>query len=204
MHGFSHRHTVQAALAWLDAQLRPQGAELVPLREAAGRILAAPVVSGVDVPGFDRATMDGYAVVADSIEGASSYNRVPLRVIGDAMPGHPFAGSITSGEAVRIMTGAPIPDGADAVLPAEFAEPDAEAAGRQDHGPAEAGPYDYGQATAGPYEHSDHVGCQDGGEPPLNPDMLLELAHAALREAEAGGGVAWVAPHAEPVVALPT
>jgi molybdopterin molybdotransferase len=136
MHGFSHRHTVQAALAWLDAQLRPLDAEPVPLREAAGRILTAPVVSAVDVPGFDRATMDGYAVVADSVEGASSYNRIPLRVIGDAMPGLPFDGSITSGEAVRIMTGAPIPDGADAVLPAEFAEPDPDLAECHDHSPA--------------------------------------------------------------------
>ena len=123
MHGFAHRHTVQAALAWLDAQLtQPLEAELVPLREAAGRVLAAPVISGVDVPGFDRATMDGYAVVAESTEGATSYNRMPLRVIGDAMPGLPFGGPIASGEAVRIMTGAPIPDGADSVLPAEFAE----------------------------------------------------------------------------------
>ena len=66
MHGFARRHTVEAALAWLDAQLHPLDAEDVPLRAAAGRVLACPVVSDVDVPGFDRATMDGYAVVADS------------------------------------------------------------------------------------------------------------------------------------------
>jgi molybdopterin biosynthesis enzyme len=62
MHGFSHRHTVQAALAWLDSQLRVLASESVALRAAAGRILATPIVSTVDVPGFDRATMDGYAV----------------------------------------------------------------------------------------------------------------------------------------------
>jgi molybdopterin molybdotransferase len=122
MQGFTRRQTVQAALAWLDAQLRSLDAELVTLREAAGRVLAAPVTSGVDVPGFDRATMDGYAVVADSTEGATSYNRMPLRVIGDTLPGTPYIGSIAAGEAVRIMTGAPIPAGADSVLPAEFAE----------------------------------------------------------------------------------
>ena len=66
MQGFARRHTVQAALAWLDAQLHPLDAEDVPLRAAAGRVLAAPVISDIDVPGFDRATMDGYAVVADS------------------------------------------------------------------------------------------------------------------------------------------
>ena len=64
------------ALAWLDAQLHPLDAEDVPLREAAGRVLATPVASDIDVPGFDRATMDGYAVVADSTEGATPYNRI--------------------------------------------------------------------------------------------------------------------------------
>ena len=95
---------------------------LVPLRTAAGRVLAAAVVSEVDVPGFDRATMDGYAVVADSTEGATSYNRLPLIVIGDSLPGRPFDGSVGAGQAVRIMTGAPLPLGCDAVLPAEWIE----------------------------------------------------------------------------------
>jgi molybdopterin molybdotransferase len=98
------------------------GAETVPLTAAAGRVLAAPVVSNIDVPGFDRATMDGYAVVADDTEGASSYNRVPLKVVGTAMPGVPFVGTMHRGDAVRIMTGAPRPGGSDAVLPAEFVE----------------------------------------------------------------------------------
>src|SRR5688572_23305903 len=130
MRGFARRHTVAAALEWLDAQLRPfdvaQGspldAEAIPLSVAAGRVLADSVVSDVDVPGFDRATMDGYAVNASSTEGAGSYNRLSLVVVGDSMPGRPFDGSIRPGEAVRVMTGAPIPRGADAVLPAEFVE----------------------------------------------------------------------------------
>ena len=122
MQGFARRHTVKAALAWLDAQLHPLDAEDVSLRAAAGRVLACPVVSHVDVPGFDRATMDGYAVVADSTEGATAYNRIALKVIGDALPGSPFARSLSRGEAIRIMTGAPMPAGSDAVLPAEFVE----------------------------------------------------------------------------------
>jgi molybdopterin molybdotransferase len=128
MRGFAHRQTVEAALAWLDAQLRPPGTEILPLQIAAGRVLATAVVSEVDVPGFDRATMDGYAVVAESTEGASSYNRLPLAVIGDSLPGLPFHGSVAVGQAVRIMTGAPVPLGCDAVLPAEWVEP-ASAAG---------------------------------------------------------------------------
>ena len=120
MRGFAHRHTVAAALAWLDAQLQVLGAEIAPLRMAAGRVLATAVVSDVDVPGFDRATMDGYAVRAESTEGATSYNRLPLIVIGDSRPGHPFQASVGVGQAVRIMTGAPLPSGCDAVVPAEW------------------------------------------------------------------------------------
>ncbi|HEY6343422.1 MAG TPA: gephyrin-like molybdotransferase Glp [Bryobacteraceae bacterium] len=122
MRGFARRHTVQQALEWLDAQTRPLSAETISLQAACGRVLAASIVSDVDVPGFDRATMDGYAVVADSTEGASAYSRLPLTVIGDAMPGRGFEGSVGSGEAVRVMTGAPMPPGADAVLPAEWVE----------------------------------------------------------------------------------
>ena len=124
MQGFARRHTVEQALTWLDAQLRPLDAETSRLRAASGRVLATPVVSDVDVPGFDRATMDGYAVVADSTEGATSYTRLPLAVVGDALPASPSPRHVARGEAVRIMTGAPMPAGADAVLPAEFVEPD--------------------------------------------------------------------------------
>src|ERR1700676_5656543 len=87
MRGFAQRHTVDAALAWLDAQdarLQPLAVEIIPLRNAAGRVLAASVVSDVDVPGFDCATMDGYALVADSTEGATAYTRLALTVIGDS------------------------------------------------------------------------------------------------------------------------
>jgi molybdopterin molybdotransferase len=120
MRGFARRHTVDAALAVLDTHLQPLDAESVALREATGRVLADDVVSGVDVPGFDRATMDGYAVVAASTEGAASYTPIPLAVLGDSLPARPFDGAVAPGEAVRIMTGAPLPRGCDAVLPAEW------------------------------------------------------------------------------------
>ena len=122
MRGFAKRQSVSEAIAWLDSQLRPLPVEDVPLHLAAGRVLSNPVVSDLDVPGFDRATMDGYAVDAGSTEGASSYNRLPLTVVGDSMPARPFEGSVGVGEAVRIMTGAPIPAGADSVLAAEWVE----------------------------------------------------------------------------------
>src|SRR5262249_20017704 len=125
MRGFAKRQTVEAALAWLDAQLRPLDAEFVRLELASGRVLAEPVTSDVDVPGFDRATMDGYALVAESTEGATAYNRLPLIVVGDSLPGRPFTGEVHTGQAVRVMTGAPLPRGCDAVLPAEWVESEA-------------------------------------------------------------------------------
>lgn len=128
MRGFARRHTVADALAWLDSQAHPLDPENVSLREAAGRVLAVPVVSSVDVPAFDRSAMDGYALPAHDSEGASPYNPRPLRVIGDSMPGCPFHGTVSTGEAVRIMTGAPMPRGADAVLPAEWVDAETTAA----------------------------------------------------------------------------
>ena len=126
MRGFARRHTVENALALLDAHLHPLSTELCPLRHANGRVLADDIVSSVDVPGFDRATMDGYAVVAVSTDGATPYTPLPLTVIGESLPARPFdaAGAIAPGEAVRIMTGAPLPSGCDAVLPAEWIEGD--------------------------------------------------------------------------------
>ena len=122
MRGFARRQSVESAIAWLDAQLQPLDPEPVPLRMAARRVLAESITSNVDVPGFDRATMDGYALAAESTEGATSYNRLPLTVIGDSLPGRPFPHHVGPGQAVRIMTGAPMPQGCDAVLPAEWVD----------------------------------------------------------------------------------
>jgi len=74
------------------------------------------------VPQFRRAMMDGFAVVASDTQGATAYNRLTLNVIGEAWPGRPFAGQVESGSAVKIMTGAPLPEGATAVLPVEETE----------------------------------------------------------------------------------
>ena len=122
MRGFARRSTVEDALAWLDGRAAPLSAETVTLSEASGRVLAAEVTSTVDVPGFDRAMMDGFALLAADTQGASSYNRLKLSVIGESLPGRPFDGRVASGSAVRIMTGAPLPAGADAVLPVEQVE----------------------------------------------------------------------------------
>jgi len=126
MRGFRHRATVEEALAASLDGAAPLPAEEVPLTAAAGRVTAAAVISEVDVPSFARATMDGYAVRAADTFGASAYSPVVLRLDGESMPGQDPAGEVTPGTAQRIMTGAPLPPGADAVLRAEDAE---EAAG---------------------------------------------------------------------------
>ncbi len=126
MRGFRDRAEVADVLRLLDERLRPLGAEPVAVPLAAGRVLAEEVVAEVAVPGFDRAAMDGYAVRGEDTFGAGPYNPLELRVVGEALPGRPFAGRVAAGEAVRIMTGAPLPEGADAVAPAEVAQ---EAAG---------------------------------------------------------------------------
>ncbi len=116
---------MEDALAWLDSVLPPLDAlatEEVDLGDAAGRVLARDVVSSVDVPSFARAMMDGFAVRGEDTSGASPYNRLPLEILGVCLPGKPFSGRVAAGEAVRIMTGAPLPAGADAVLPVEMAE----------------------------------------------------------------------------------
>ena len=122
MRGFQDRTEVADALAILSARLSPLGTERVPLTEAAGRVLAADVTAEVAVPSFDRAAMDGYALRGDDSFGAGPYNPLDLAVIGEALPGQPFLGYVGAGQAVRIMTGAPLPLGADAVLQAEAAE----------------------------------------------------------------------------------
>ena len=124
MRGFVQRSTVDEVLAWLDGVLAPLARELVPIVTAGGRVLAEDVMAGCDVPGFERSMMDGYAVVAEHTLGASPYQRIRFSVVDQSLPGRPAKRSIDRGSVIRIMTGAPLPAGADAVLPAELTEAD--------------------------------------------------------------------------------
>ncbi|HEX6018303.1 MAG TPA: gephyrin-like molybdotransferase Glp [Burkholderiaceae bacterium] len=121
MRGFSRRSEVEEAWRWIDRHAVALGAETVPIDDAAGRVLARDVTATLDVPAFDRAAMDGYAVRGDETVGAGEYNPLTFRLVGRVLPGAPFEGRVGAGEAVRIMTGAPLPAGADAVVPAEYA-----------------------------------------------------------------------------------
>jgi len=103
-------------LASVDA---PTEAETVAIEGAAGRVLEGPLVASRTQPPFPASAMDGYAVrSADLAAGA------PLRLIGESAAGRRFAGVVGAGEAVRIFTGAPVPDGADTILIQENARTD--------------------------------------------------------------------------------
>lgn len=127
LRGFARRTTVEAAVAWIDSVL-PAFDKLptvnVSLEEADGRVLANDVVSPMNVPRFARSMMDGFAVRGEDTYGATPYNRLPLHICGTCLPGMEYAEALLAGQAVRIMTGAPLPAGADAVLPFEQTELD--------------------------------------------------------------------------------
>jgi molybdopterin molybdotransferase len=111
--------TVEEALRRVLASVeRPVDGESVPLKACAGRTLAADLASTRDQPPFPASAMDGYAVRAADIQRTPA----PLRIIGTSAAGHGFRGSIGPGEAVRIFTGAPLPEGADTIVIQEDAE----------------------------------------------------------------------------------
>ena len=106
---------VAEAVRIIREQSSPLDAERVPLSEALGRVLAEDVLADTDLPPFDRAQMDGYAVRSEDLREAPTR----LRVVGEAAAGRGWRGSLRAGEAVRIMTGAPMPSGADGVQQVE-------------------------------------------------------------------------------------
>ena len=99
--------SVDTALQHVFELVRPLPSDSVPLRSAAGRILAKPVVARRDQPPFRTSVMDGYAVAGNAME---------YTVIGEAAAGHVFSRDLAQGEAIRIFTGAPLPDSADRVI----------------------------------------------------------------------------------------
>ncbi|HEX6885150.1 MAG TPA: molybdopterin molybdenumtransferase MoeA, partial [Planctomycetota bacterium] len=104
--------TPAEALAQVLASLPgPLASERVPLAEAAGRTLAEPVRSDVDLPPFEKSMMDGFALAAASLPAGGGR----LRVVGEARAGAPFAGTVAPGTCVEIFTGAELPAGCDAV-----------------------------------------------------------------------------------------
>ncbi|MEM2273191.1 MAG: molybdopterin-binding protein [Candidatus Bathyarchaeia archaeon] len=113
----------EEALTLLLNSVKPvDRTELVPIERAVGRVLACDLVASMDIPPFDRAAMDGYAVRAEDTYGASEFNPKALRLIAILRAGESADKLLGHGECIRIATGCPIPPGADAVVMAEFAE----------------------------------------------------------------------------------
>jgi len=108
--------TVAQALTVIAGQYSPvTGSETMPLADACGRILAEDIVAGIAVPAADNSAVDGYAF------RHADLGRTALNIVGIAAAGHPYSHEIGTGEAVRIFTGAIMPEGADTVVAQEFA-----------------------------------------------------------------------------------
>ena len=115
---------VQEALDKILSQIQFKGVEKIPLDQALGRVLAEDVVSRVNNPPLDNSAMDGYALIAQDIQSATPENPVKLEVVEEIAAGYTAKGTLKPGQAMRIMTGAPIPPGADAVLMQEDTQKD--------------------------------------------------------------------------------
>lgn len=102
----------------LDA-VQPLSSETVSLDASLGRVIARDAAADTDIPPFDNSAMDGYAVRSRDASAASPSSPVTLRIVADERAGQVFTGRVGKAQAVRIMTGAPAPHGADAVVPVE-------------------------------------------------------------------------------------
>ncbi|NHN43246.1 molybdopterin biosynthesis protein [Halorubellus sp. JP-L1] len=175
--------TLRETLADLDVDA---GSETVGLDDARGRVLAERVDAGIDVPGFDRAAMDGYAVRAADTFGASETDPATLDVVGAVHAGERPAVSLESGDAVEISTGAVVPGTADAVVMVErTSETDGQVAVR---------------TAVAPGEHVMAAGADiAAGQRALGPGTLLTPREVGLLSAL---GVADVPVRARPRVAV--
>jgi molybdopterin molybdotransferase len=114
--------TVEEHLAAILSHIEPIASLDLQLLDAHGCILAEQVVADVNLPPFDNSSMDGYAVRVDDVASASDTSPVTLPVVGDVAAGAQGVYSVQEGLTVRIMTGAPIPNGAEAVVPLEWTD----------------------------------------------------------------------------------
>jgi putative molybdopterin biosynthesis protein len=99
---------------------KPVGEETVSVEKSLGRVLSDDVISGIDVPSFDRAAMDGYAIIAEDTFGAEEDHPIVLDVVGRVEAGEKLDVEVISGKAVEIATGAPMPKGANSVVMVEY------------------------------------------------------------------------------------
>jgi len=113
---------VSEAIDIIDRETGFLSAETIDLSNAIGRVLAEDIIADTDLPPFDRSQMDGYAVIAAETKKAP----VELLIVGESAAGRGWHHKLNAGEAVRIMTGAPVPEGADAIQKIEVTKEDGE------------------------------------------------------------------------------
>ena len=116
--------TVEEALDQILSHIQPLGFERVSLLEAMGRVIAEDIYADRDIPPLDNSGMDGYAVRSEDLRNASPQHPGRLEVVEDLPAGFVSKKSVEQGKAIRTMTGAPIPKGADAVVPVEDTKQD--------------------------------------------------------------------------------
>src|SRR5512137_1781503 len=116
--------TYEEAKRTVETQFKPfsLGEEETVLLESYNRVLSQDITSSIDIPPFSRSTVDGYAVKAEDTFGADENQPSMLKVCGFVSIGEPPKVAVAKGEAAEIVTGAPIPDGADAVVMVEDTE----------------------------------------------------------------------------------
>ncbi len=111
--------SIEEALARILSYVDVLPTEEKPILEALGQVLNEDISATFDIPPLDNTAMDGYAVRATDTAGATEGSPVALRVIGEVAAGYEYDGEVEPGSAVRIMTGAPVPAGADTIVPFE-------------------------------------------------------------------------------------
>src|SRR4029077_18017960 len=124
-----HNHDSAEGLVSLEdardrvlSKIKPLPPIELPLTDAYGCVAADDIAAAIDLPEFASSGMDGFAVRAADVEGATPADPTELKLVGRAMIGQRPDATVGMGEAVKIATGAPIPSGADAVVPVENAE----------------------------------------------------------------------------------
>jgi molybdopterin molybdotransferase len=108
--------SLEEAQSLLLDRAKPLGEECVSLLEANGRILSQDIIAPINIPGFDKSALDGYALIAADTIATEPSNPVQLRVIDETRAGFPAKEKVVPGTVVKLMTGAPIPEGADVVI----------------------------------------------------------------------------------------
>ncbi|MGN7408289.1 molybdopterin molybdotransferase MoeA [Sporosarcina sp. SAFN-010] len=177
---------VAEAVAQVMSHVQRLGTESISLEQSMSRILAEPIVARHSVPPFDRSPYDGFAIRAKDSEGASGEHRVPFTVIGEIGAGYVGEQPVGPHEAYRIMTGAQIPEGADAVVMFEQTVETAE-----------------GFTVRKPYESGENISYK--GEDAAEGELLIAagtLIHAGTIALLATFGYADVAVYRQPVVGI--